>query len=360
MDADISVIIPVYHIEWKKLCRSVDAVLTQTFTGTIEVILSFDGRNEALESQCRDYYSRADNIIYLINEHHGVSYARNCAIKVATGKYLMFCDADDVFSQTICADAFAAAEKANADMVIWNYVCVYGTKMVANRLYASEWLMEKPEADVLLYSNICKKFDSKLLSNVSFGIGGVWNRLYRTECIRQASVEFPENLHLSEDIVFNLYALDACMRVQYINRDGYFYYQSENSSSNRYRANEIEQNTSFLNALDAFRIEKLALKAYENSRFQRAQNVIAINSLMRALGNGFFSQESGKSIWKRRREFLQIVRAEPYYCAIQQSRVCDFTAKQRVSYIVLRMKAWPIIGLLTFVSQKIKMRGNGK
>lgn len=355
MDVDISVIVPVYKTDFSLLCRCIDSILNQNFAGTLELILSFDGPDIFLENCCRERYALAKAIRYCINEHQGVSATRNRALSAANGKYLMFCDSDDRFAKDICQNAFDAAESGHADMVIWNYVCVYGNKEIVSRLYASEWEREIPEIYLLFYSNICKAFDKELLPNVSFGIGGIWNRLYRTQLIKQEHIKFNETLKLSEDILFNIEMAAVSKKVKYIDKNGYYYYQIISSSSNKYDSNEVKKNTDFLQALEAFRIKSSVLQGEEGKRFRRAQNVLAVNSLMRIFGNGFFSKITGQSFVERIKYFLRTLDSEPYYTAIRNGCIKDFAGKQKASFIALRFKLWPMVILLTWGVKKVKL-----
>lgn len=87
----VSVVIPYYNrAEWLKL--AVDSVLTQTFRD-FELIVVDDGSEED------PHLAGVDDprIRYVRQDHRGVSAARNHGIQLATGKYIAFLDADDLF-----------------------------------------------------------------------------------------------------------------------------------------------------------------------------------------------------------------------------------------------------------------------
>lgn len=85
----LSIIMPVYKAE-KYLSKSVDCVLTQTFTD-FELILIDDGSPDRCGEICDDY-AKKDNRVSVIHfaGNRGVKEARNAAIIRAKGRYITF------------------------------------------------------------------------------------------------------------------------------------------------------------------------------------------------------------------------------------------------------------------------------
>ena len=90
----ITVIIPIYNCE-KYLHKCLDSVVNQTLTD-IEIILINDCSSDGSQ-KIIDQLSSADSRIIPIelNEHQGVSTARNKGLDIAKGDYIIFLDADD-------------------------------------------------------------------------------------------------------------------------------------------------------------------------------------------------------------------------------------------------------------------------
>jgi len=90
----VSVIIPAYNAAGS-INRSLESVLSQDY-GDVEIIIVNDGSTDDTESVLRKYLS--DNKIkYFKTENKGVSRAINTGLKEATGDYLCFLHADDLF-----------------------------------------------------------------------------------------------------------------------------------------------------------------------------------------------------------------------------------------------------------------------
>lgn len=93
MDKLVSIIIPIYNAE-RFLHRCIDSVLSQTVSN-FELLLVNDGSKDKSLEICNEYATKDDRIKVLNKPNGGVSSARNFAIERASGKFLMFVDADD-------------------------------------------------------------------------------------------------------------------------------------------------------------------------------------------------------------------------------------------------------------------------
>lgn len=95
----ISVIIPLYNAK-DTIAFTLDSALKQTIQENFEIIVVNDGSNDGsekiIEKAILDNDTRIP--IRLINkENGGVSTARNCGIKEATGEWIALLDSDDVW-----------------------------------------------------------------------------------------------------------------------------------------------------------------------------------------------------------------------------------------------------------------------
>lgn len=90
----VSVIMPCFN-DGKYIYESVESVLNQTYKN-IELIIIDDGSDDEDTFSALDSFT-ANNIIKIYtHENKGPAYARNLGIKIATGKYILCLDADDL------------------------------------------------------------------------------------------------------------------------------------------------------------------------------------------------------------------------------------------------------------------------
>ena len=91
-----SIIIPVYNTE-KELERCVRSVTCQTFHD-FELILVDDGSRDNSGALCDTFAREDERIVVIHQENSGSSEARNTGARAAKGKYLLFLDSDDMWS----------------------------------------------------------------------------------------------------------------------------------------------------------------------------------------------------------------------------------------------------------------------
>ncbi|MDX9964216.1 glycosyltransferase family A protein [Desulfobacter postgatei] len=89
----VSVIIPAYNAA-EYINEAVESVLSQTY-GNLEIIVIDDGSTDNTAACVSSAFE--SSIIILRQCNNGPSSARNRGIEVATGKYIAFLDADDIW-----------------------------------------------------------------------------------------------------------------------------------------------------------------------------------------------------------------------------------------------------------------------
>ena len=96
----VSVVMPVYNGE-KFLGKSIESVLSQTFT-KFELIIVEDGSTDNSPEISKKYEKSDSRVRVLSHENSknlGVSTSRNLGIEKSRGKYISFCDADDLWDK---------------------------------------------------------------------------------------------------------------------------------------------------------------------------------------------------------------------------------------------------------------------
>ena len=95
----VSAIIPAYNSE-KYITETLDSVFAQTYR-PVEIIIIDDGSTDRTAEIVKNYRATEDNetkLIYIYQQNSGPSKARNTGIQSATGKYIAFLDADDLWT----------------------------------------------------------------------------------------------------------------------------------------------------------------------------------------------------------------------------------------------------------------------
>lgn len=112
----ISVIIPVYNAE-KYIAAALDSILNQNFR-SYEILVINDGSTDNSLTIIEQYCQKHPKQMQVITqENAGAGAARNTGIEKASGKYILFMDADDVVEENMLRDLYASAVKYNSEVV---------------------------------------------------------------------------------------------------------------------------------------------------------------------------------------------------------------------------------------------------
>ncbi len=183
----VSVIIPVYNVE-KYIDASLTSICGQTYP-ELEILLIDDGSTDASLEKCREWAERDERIQVYYQENAGASVARNKGIELATGKYLLFMDADDWIEKNMIEVLLTEAEKYQADAAC----CI---------------LQEEPENASFTEGTDTSPLEGKIKVGVNKADSGllllsVWGpvcKLYRREVIGNCRFE---DYKVAEDLLFN-------------------------------------------------------------------------------------------------------------------------------------------------------------
>ncbi|MBP3446630.1 MAG: glycosyltransferase [Clostridia bacterium] len=95
----VSIIVPVYNVE-DYLAECLDSLLNQTMPREdMEIIVVNDGSTDSSYEIAKEYAEKYPCIKLFSKENEGLSATRNYGINRATGKYMMFIDSDDSFTE---------------------------------------------------------------------------------------------------------------------------------------------------------------------------------------------------------------------------------------------------------------------
>lgn len=115
IDDKVSVIVPVYNSA-KYLEKCITSILNQTHKN-IEFILVDDGSVDESWSLLQHFQCKDARIIALQQTHAGQSVARNKALDLATGSFIMFVDSDDWIDADMIEKMLSALFSQSLDAV---------------------------------------------------------------------------------------------------------------------------------------------------------------------------------------------------------------------------------------------------
>lgn len=202
----VSVIIPCYNAE-KNLTQCIDSIRHQSLE-QIQIICVDDGSADSTWEILQDYQKKDPRIQVIRQQNAGAGAARNKGLEQATGEYLSFLDADDFFEPDMLEKAVAAAEKWQAEFVVFRADRYYPAK---NRYEEMPWAVRN--SDLPPYMPFSYR---QLAGNVFLSfVGWAWDKLYRRSFVEEHALRFQEQ-RTTNDMLFVFSALICAKRIAVI------------------------------------------------------------------------------------------------------------------------------------------------
>lgn len=215
-----SIIVPVYNVEvYLKDC--LESILTQSMVD-YEVICVNDASTDHSLDILQAYekkYSKIKVINNLVNR--GLSFSRNCGIRNATGKYILFVDSDDMLCRDALKELSDESDRFNADILYFNMIIKNEGQWAKERVKLSQ----KQERHDGIYTG--QEFFVKLQQNNQV-IVEAWRQLFSKKFLEENNLYFYEGI-LHEDELFSIICVMKAERVAYLNRELYVYRRRDGS-----------------------------------------------------------------------------------------------------------------------------------
>lgn len=207
-DILLSVIIPTYNVE-KYIVECVDSLLRQVKSPN-EIIIVNDGSTDGTLALIEQNYAHLSHIRVITIENGGLGNARDTGIALAKGKFLFFCDPDDVVGEGLVSELKTVSEKhPDTDLFCFNS-CVYedgNITLTSPKVRHEIFGVQRPQ-DVF----------ARLLRNGSY-TSAVWNYAVKREVVEQYHLRFIRRVH--EDHNFTLSVFMKCKQA-WVSRQVYY------------------------------------------------------------------------------------------------------------------------------------------
>ncbi len=208
----ISIIIPVYNTA-KYLPSCIQSIISQTYTDW-EAILVNDGSLDESGIICDDYAKKDSRFKVLHQENQGVVVARDNALKMAKGDYLMFIDSDDNIEPTMLEEMLSLAKAQKLDIVWCNYKEVFKESAV--------------ELIIELYENNEENIKGILTSRIP---GFLWNKLIKRTFWDCCDIHTDKDAVMCEDTYISIQLLAHNPQMKIIPKPFYNYIKYNESAA---------------------------------------------------------------------------------------------------------------------------------
>lgn len=201
----ITVIIPVYKVE-NYIDKCMESVLSQSYEN-LEIILVDDGSPDNCGKICEEYAVKDSRIRVLHKMNGGLSSARNAALDVMTGKWVVCIDSDDYVHRDYVKKLYEAAVRNHADIAVCSHYQEKGNNLsITEKIFDEEVCYGRMEA-------LHKLVEDDDIKNYA------WGKIYRAELFE--GVRYPDGRNY-EDIATTYYLFDKSEKI--VKTPDYLYY----------------------------------------------------------------------------------------------------------------------------------------
>lgn len=217
----VSVIVPVYNAgPYLKQC--IDSILNQTYHN-IELILVNDGSTDGSATICESY-RQVDQRVRLINKKlggGGVGAARNSALPLITGEFVLFVDNDDWLEPNHIEVLYKALKETDSDISIVNF-----TQFMEERSSYAFHVTEKDYFQEVFTPQewFSREYNGRFAFSQCFTVP--WCKLYKASIFE--NISYPEDEKVEDDYTtWKLYLMAD--RIVFTNVALYYHRKRETS-----------------------------------------------------------------------------------------------------------------------------------
>lgn len=225
----LSVIIPVYNAE-KFLVKCVDSVVGQTYKDT-EILLIDDGSKDNSPAMCDEYAQKYKNIRVFHKPNGGATSAYMLGIRECHGDFVTFVDSDDWLEPDMYESMMPYFEDNEINMVFCGYDKVSEKETEIIKFGIQSGVCDRTS----LYSFFNKPNEEAV--SVSR-----WNKIFRTQDIRELLPYLDEQIRFAEDNLFCLaFMIKFFKKGYFVDKIMYHYYFNDKSVSTNMNESKIDQ-----------------------------------------------------------------------------------------------------------------------
>ena len=233
--AEVSIVLPVYNVDFEQFHQCVDSIRKQTFQ-EYEAILVDDGSTNGVEILCDDYVKRDKRFKVIHQKNKGLPAARNAGTKVATGRWIIYCDSDDWWETLDRVFLCEYMREKDLEVLVFAYFDNFPDMENGRHCWQEPHPVYVP-ADKKLIHNMQLGLLDESIRRLTGYFGSVCIQIHSLTFLRQHHLVFNEKMGKSEDMIFNLYMLDVVKKLGILDIPFYHYRRHPASMCHHYDGN---------------------------------------------------------------------------------------------------------------------------
>lgn len=225
----VSIVIPAYNAEpfFDECLSSVEG---QTYRN-LEIIIVDDGSTDGTLEIATSHAEHDSRIVVVSQQNQYAGVARNNGMDLATGEYICFLDADDVFRPKMIERMVCRAEESRSDIVVCRSAHLDNVTHAVSSIDYSLCLVD-----------LKKEYSGAELKDVMFRfcVGWPWDKLYRLSYVKRVGLRF-QPLRTTNDAYFVFLSLIYAGRIVFVDEE-FVLHRTNNSNSLEYSRGKSSKN----------------------------------------------------------------------------------------------------------------------
>lgn len=201
---DLSIIVPIYNDE-RTICRCIESIDVPS-NYHVEIIVINDNSSDDSLKKVRDVAKTNSHVkVFSLKSNSGPNIARGYGVKKASGKYILFLDADDELAPQACATLLNEAYQEPVDILHFSMNVIPSNGTSAHQAKGIEKWLKPPKKSLAQSELIDLCYDERSLS---------WNlcgKLFSSKTCKLAFSQISKQRYLrAEDLyAFLIIALNS-------------------------------------------------------------------------------------------------------------------------------------------------------
>jgi glycosyltransferase involved in cell wall biosynthesis len=291
--AAYSIIIPCFNPPLDLFHNCLDSLLQAAKKHDLQILVLCTGTDKQIEAYLKSLQASSLQVLY--EEDHGVCHSRNKGLALASGRRVIFCDADDHIDSSL----FDVLDEKD-----------HGQDILAYGFYKHVG----QEIQSILPRN-CTDFEELLLQD---GGGLLWNKAFSTSFLKENGLYLDESLKLAEDLEYLCRMKRFEPSLEIIEKPLHHYYVHHTSVSQRYRADLMDE------------YAKSMKKICQSSALsKKAEQTILVRHGIYGLIKQCFHEQSG-SFEKQKQMAKNLLASELYHEAFENYADLQLSISQKM------------------------------
>lgn len=338
-----SVIIPAYNCE-EYISSSIKSILKQT-ENDFEILVVDDGSTDKTAEIVNDFVS--PSVVLIRTPNSGVSHARNIGIQHASGRFILFLDADDHYSDINslkCLKESLIADASFPEVLIFGF-SVRGIESGRKNDDQVLYQLSRLQNNSVLKKEIIKH----MLSPRDGIMGYIWRACYSAYFLHNNSIEFEESLKISEDFKFLLESIFIADTIKIDPNTYYLYVLNEGSMSLQY-VPTLTSDKMFVNQW----IHRVVISKYPDLNVYL--NLSIANTYLRTVQNEL---RTSTNLGQQLHIINQLKAQNGFQLSLDSIAITkkNFDLKSRVGLVLLKYRCESLYALLFKLKRRVRKKG---